>query len=178
MIAPEYQPAHRWRNVLSRSRRARAHVGTVYATDALRVAARHFEHLGPDLDQLALALLGGALTALAHRQRDLIARAPFIARPLQHRPSQEQQRCVVVERLSGIALELRQRLSHGREHLARDLESKHVARDARFALIRGPTSGSQPRDELFYVAHGFTLRRGQPVELGFGGRNTSQLAQC
>jgi hypothetical protein len=56
----------------------------VQRADRQRIALCRFDGGGIDFDEFALALLKAALTTLAHRNGDLIARTPFVTRALQH----------------------------------------------------------------------------------------------
>ena len=74
VIAPEHEPAHcRW-HVLRGALRVRAHVFApaccgYQRTHVLRIAARHFDHLGSHRRRLASAVLMTALAVLANRER-------------------------------------------------------------------------------------------------------------
>jgi hypothetical protein len=113
MITPQHQAADgRW-DGLDGTQQSRAHVGghSVDVTDSLRIVGRHLDDLRRNVNLLAIALHASPPAALAHRQRDLVARPPFVRRPLEDGARHEQQRPVVVERLAGIALNFRQRLA-------------------------------------------------------------------
>jgi len=74
-----------------------AHV-CVHVPDVLSVALRHLDDFGTDLDELPASLLRGPATALANRERDLVARAPRVPIPRKGLPTEQQKSCVVVER--------------------------------------------------------------------------------
>ena len=74
-----------------------AHV-CVHMPDVLSVALRHLDDFGTDLDELPASLLRGPATALANRERDLVARAPRVPIPRKGLPTEQQKSCVVVER--------------------------------------------------------------------------------
>ena len=108
-------PNRRWYRLLrapgSRARGA-TRVGCVmHRADVLRVAKRHLDDLRSDLDRLAARVQLPAPAVLAEVERDLIRRAAWISRSAEHHARQEQQRRVIVERLSGLAPDLAERFA-------------------------------------------------------------------
>jgi hypothetical protein len=143
----------------------------------LAIALSELQQLGAHRDLLASRLLARALALLAHRKRDLIARSARGALPSEHCPRHEQQRRVVVERLTGIAPNFRERFAHRRQHLARHLETEHVSRCQRIRRIERTVAQHVARDQCFYLSHRPSLRCRLPLGFGLGRRHARQLAQ-
>ncbi len=116
-----------------------AHVSTD-VTNVLRVAQRHLDDLGSDFNLVPAPLHQPALTAFAHRQSYLVARAAFVGGPLEHPTRHEQQHRVVVERFTSVATDFRKRVPKAREHFTGHLEAEHVPFHPGVASVGGPAS--------------------------------------
>jgi hypothetical protein len=125
--------------------------------DMLAVALGHFDDFGRNRDELAATLLHAVAAALAHRERDLIARASDVPRALKHLAAEEQEGGIFVERLAGIAPDLGHCFAKGREYLARQLESKHVPLRPHVRSIVRTASRTMSRNQLLNLADGAPL---------------------
>jgi hypothetical protein len=100
---------------------------SVHVPDVLPVALGHFDGFWPDFDELTATLLRCPAAALANRERDLVARAARVLGAFEGLTAEEQDGCVVIERLARVAADFRHRFAKGREDVARELEAEHVA---------------------------------------------------
>jgi hypothetical protein len=91
------------RNVLMGALGRIPHVGGTFGANSshvLRVASRHLHDLGRTSDVLATPVLPTPSARRTNRERNLVARAPFVARTAQHLARHEEQRRIVVQRLT------------------------------------------------------------------------------
>ena len=96
----------RGRNVLMGALGWIAHVGGAFGANPphmLRIALRHVDDLDRHSNLLAAPVLPTPSARVAHGERNLVARTPFVARTAQHLARQEEQRSVVVQRLTRFA---------------------------------------------------------------------------
>jgi hypothetical protein len=124
-VSAKDRAAHCRRDGLRRADRTRVHVGAtagvvvgVHVPNVLSVALHHLEDFGSDLDELTATLLRSPAAALAHRESDLVARAPGFPIAVEGLPAEQQEGCVFVERLACIPTDFRHRFAEGREDLA------------------------------------------------------------
>ena len=154
----------------------RAHVG-VDMPDVLRVALGHLENFGSDLDELTAALLLHSATALANRESDLVARTARVPAALERLAAEEQDGCVVVERLARVAADFCHRFAKSSEDFAREVEAEHVTLEAGVRNVVGEASRTMAADEVLDLTHGPAAGGFEPLPLGGRGRNAGELAR-
>src|SRR6187399_1009576 len=154
----------------------RAHVG-VDMPDVLRVALGHLENVGSDLDELTAALLLHSAAALANRESDLVARTARVPAALERLATEEQDGCVVVERLARITAHFPHRFAKGGEGVARKLETEHVALEVQVRNVVRKAPRTMPADELLDLSHGPPPGGFEPVLFGGRSRHASELAR-
>jgi len=161
----------------------RVHVGAssssivVHVSDVLTVAFGHLEDFGTDFDELAAPLLCGPAAALANRERDLVARTAWVLGTLENLAAEEQGGCVLIERLARVATNFRHRVAKHSENLAREVEAEDVALEARVRNVVGEASRTMTADELLDLTHGPPSGGFEPLLLGGGGRDASELSR-
>jgi len=143
----------------------------------LRVALRHLEDFGTDVDELAAALLLSPAAALANRARDLVARAARVLRALESLTAKEQDGGVVIERLARVAADFCHRFAKRCEALTREVETEDVALQFGVRNVVGEASRTMAADELLDLTHGPPSGGFEPLLLGGGGRDASELSR-
>jgi hypothetical protein len=143
----------------------------------LRVTRRHGDDRGVDRHELARCRLRPAATSLANAERDLIAAAPFVARPAEHLTGHGEQDGVIVQATICRAPNLLHRLSKRRERIGSHLEAQHARAQPLGGGCIGSISGSSGRHERFELADGLAASGVEPGLLGFDDRYPRDLAR-
>ena len=91
--------------------------------------------------------------------------------------AEEQDGCVVIQSFPGVAADFRHRLAKGGEDLAREVETEHVALEARVRKVVREASRAMAGDEVLDLTDGPPPRGFEPLLLGARGRDASELAR-
>jgi hypothetical protein len=149
----------------------------VHVPDVLSVTLGHFEDFRTDFEALPATLLRCPAAALANRERDLVARTARVLGAPEGLTAEQQDGCVVIERLAGVAADFRHRLAKNGEDLAREVETDHVAPKAGVRNVVGEASRTMPSDEVLDLTHGSPARGFEPLLLGGRDCYASELAR-